>query len=57
MSSRLRAACRDPKVWLTFTFTLAVIWCVGYVLTGTVLGAFIVVALAVLSGLFGVFYT
>ena len=57
MSSRLRAACRDPKVWLTFAFILALIWCVGYFLTGTVLGAFIVVTLAVLFGLFGVFYT
>ena len=57
MPALLRTACRDPKAWLTFVFTLTVIWCVGYALTGTVFGALIVVTLVVLFGLCGVFYT
>lgn len=57
MTTPLRRALADPKVWIQTLVTLAVIWVIGWFLTGTISGAVTVVVLVALFGLCGVLYT
>lgn len=57
MTTPVRRALGNPKVWLHTLATLAVIWVVGWFLTGTISGTFTIVALVALFGLCGVLYT
>jgi hypothetical protein len=57
MTTPLRRALLNRKGWLQTLLALAAIWVVGWFLTGTVTGAFTILALVTLFGICGAFYT
>jgi hypothetical protein len=57
MTTPARRALLDPKRWLKTLIALAIVWVVGWFLTGTVNGAFTVLVLVTLFGLCGALFT
>jgi hypothetical protein len=57
MTTPIRRALLNPKAWLQTLLALAVIWVVGWFLTGTINGAFAILVLVTLFGICGALYT